>query len=50
MTLRDLKLMNNNEWKSRTTNKGGNDLRPRFHWNSQLDNPTDKAIPAADRG
>lgn len=50
MTLRDLKLMNNNEWESRTTNKGRIDLKPRFHWNSQLDNPTDRAIPAAGRG
>ena len=50
MTLGDLKLINNNEWESRTINKGRVDLRPRFHWNSQLDNPTDRAIPAAGRG
>lgn len=50
MTLGDLKLINNNEWESRTINKGRIDLRPRFRWNSQLDNPTDRAIPAAGRG
>lgn len=50
MTLRDLKLINNNEWKSRTTNRDRIDLRARFHWNSQLDNPTNKAIPTAGKG